>query len=105
VVEQALAADLPTSNYGPAACAAVGVMRFGAGNTAGALDAAQRGAALDSSADEPAILALNLMEAKTPAAEAVVRKYLAGKAIPEIAHGLWPHPDQARNAIPKRWSK
>lgn len=84
VVEQALAADLPTSNYGPAAWAAVGVMRFGAGNTAGALDAAQRGAALDSSADEPAILALNLMEAKTPAAEAVVRKYLAGKAIPEI---------------------
>jgi tetratricopeptide (TPR) repeat protein len=84
VVEQTLGADLPTSNYGPAAWAAVGVMRFGADNTAGALDAAQRGSALDGTAEEPAILALNLMDAKIPAAEAVVRKYLTGNAIPGI---------------------
>lgn len=84
VVEQALGADLPTPQYGPAAWAAVGVMRFGAGNTAGALDAAQRGSALDSTAEEPAVLALNLMDAKTPGAEALVRKYLNGDAIPGI---------------------
>ncbi len=85
VVEQALAAELPTTAYGPAAWAAVGVMRYGAGNRAGALDAAQRGSALDSSAEEPAVLALSLMDAKLPEAEAVVRKYLSGAAVvPEL---------------------
>lgn len=84
VVEQALSADLPTLQYGPAAWAAVGVMRFGAGNAAGALEAAQRGAALDGTAEEPAVLALNLMDAKIPAAEVLVRKYLNGDAIPGI---------------------
>ncbi|WP_296509527.1 tetratricopeptide repeat protein [Rhodoferax sp.] len=87
VVEQALAPDLPTTAYGPAAWSTVGVMRFGAGNLPGALEAAQRGAALDPSAEEPAVLALNLMETKTPAAEAIVRKYLDGKALPEIRMG------------------
>jgi len=84
IVEQALAADLTTSNYGPAAWTAVGSMRLAAGNAAGALDAAQRGAALDAGADEPAVLALNLMEAKTPAAESIVLKYLSGNALPDV---------------------
>jgi tetratricopeptide (TPR) repeat protein len=87
VLEQALAADLPTTLYGPAAWSAVGVMRIGAGNLPGALEAAQRGAALDANAEEPAVLALNLMDAKAPAAEAIVRKYLAGNALPEIRMG------------------
>ncbi|WP_240791935.1 tetratricopeptide repeat protein [Rhodoferax bucti] len=84
MVEQALAADLPTSNYGPAAWTAVGSMRLAANNPSGALDAAQRGSALDGGAEEPAVLALNLMEAKTPSAETIVRKYLSGNALPDI---------------------
>ena len=62
-------------------------LRIGAGNLPGALEAAQRGAALDANAEEPAVLALNLMDAKAPAAEAIVRKYLAGNALPEIRMG------------------
>jgi tetratricopeptide (TPR) repeat protein len=84
IVEQALAGDLASSQYGPSAWAAVGSMRLAAGNAAGALAAAQKGSALDTTAEEPAVLALNLMEAKTPGAEAIVQSYLATKPLPDI---------------------
>ena len=84
IVEQVLAADLTSVQFGPAAWAAVGIMRLSAGNTAGALDAAQRSSALDRSSEEGAVLALNLMEAKVPGAEALVQNYLATKPLPDI---------------------
>jgi tetratricopeptide (TPR) repeat protein len=84
IVEQALAGDLASSQYGPSAWAAVGSMRLAAGNAAGALAAAQKGSAIDTTAEEPAVLALNLMEAKTPGAEAIVQSYLATKPLPDI---------------------
>ncbi|MDZ7922413.1 tetratricopeptide repeat protein [Rhodoferax sp.] len=83
-VEQALAPDLGTKSTGPAAWAAVGMLRLGAANPAGAMEAAQRGAALDSQSDEVAILNLNLMEAKVAQAEPLLRKYLDGKPMPEL---------------------
>lgn len=83
-VEQALAPDLGNKTTGPAAWAAVGMLRLSASNPTGAMDAAQRGAALDSQSDEIAILALNLMEAKVAEAEPLLRKYLSGTPMPEL---------------------
>ena len=83
-VEQALASDLNSPATGPAAWSAVGMLRLGSGNADGALDAARRGAALDNRADEVAILALNLMDAKAAQAEPLLRKYLDGKPMPEL---------------------
>lgn len=83
-VEQALATDLGTKTTGPSAWAAVGMLRLSATNPVGALEAAQRGAALDSQSDEVAILALNLMEAKVVQAEPLLRKYLDGNPMPEL---------------------
>ena len=83
-VEQALAADLGSKATGPAAWSAVGILRLNAANPEGALEAAQRGAALDSQSDEVAFLALTLVEAKLMQAEPLLRKYLDGKPLPEL---------------------
>nr|WP_315465193.1 tetratricopeptide repeat protein [uncultured Rhodoferax sp.] len=84
LVEQTLAADLPTADYGPAAWAAVGIMRLAAGNLPAALDAAQRGSALNANSEEVAALATYLLETKQSAAEALVLQYLKGNNNPEI---------------------
>lgn len=83
-VEQALTADLVSKTTGPAAWSTVGILRLNAGNTEGALEAAQRGAALDSQSDEVGFLSLNLVEAKVMPAEPLLRKYLDGKPLPEL---------------------
>jgi tetratricopeptide (TPR) repeat protein len=64
-------------------------MRLAAGDADGALDAAQRGQTADAMAEGPALVALELMNPKLPAAEAVVKKYFAShrQAIPEIRMG------------------
>lgn len=84
IVEQALAIDLTSPETGPAAWSAVGLLRLNAGSVPGGLEAAQRGSALNARAEEPAVLALNLMEAKSPGAEALVQRYLAGQPLPEV---------------------
>ncbi|MDR7308343.1 tetratricopeptide repeat protein [Rhodoferax saidenbachensis] len=84
IVEQVLATDLTSPETGPAAWSAVGLLRLNAGSVPGGLEAAQRGAALNARAEEPAVLALNLMEAKSPGAEALVQRYLAGQPLPEV---------------------
>ena len=76
ILEQALAADLTSPETGPAAWSAVGLLRLNAGNVIGGLEAAQRGSALNARAEEPAVLALNLMEAKSAGAEALLQRYL-----------------------------
>jgi tetratricopeptide (TPR) repeat protein len=59
-------------------------MRLAAGGTAGALEAARRGQALNPTAEAPALLALELMDNKQAQAEALVRKYFEGKPVPEL---------------------
>jgi tetratricopeptide (TPR) repeat protein len=84
VVEQALADELGKPATGAAAWTAVGRMRLAAADTAGALDAAQRAQRVDPKAEGPALLALDLMDPKTPQAEAVVRTYMDGTPVPEV---------------------
>jgi tetratricopeptide (TPR) repeat protein len=79
VVEQALVDYLRNPEVGPTAWTTVGRMRLDAADPVGSLDAARRGQALDATAEEPAILALNLMDRKIPKSEAIVLKHLQGK--------------------------
>lgn len=83
-IERALTPDLSNKTTGAAAWAAVGTMRLLAGNTDGALNAARRGTTFNAQSDEIATLALNLWDAKAPAAEDMVQKYMQGKAQPEL---------------------
>ncbi len=83
-VELALADYLAHPDVGAAAWTAIGRMRLETTDTAGALDAAQRGQTLDGAADGPAILALALMAQKVPLAEEIVVRHLAGKARVEV---------------------
>ena len=87
VVEQALADYLAKPDSAGAAWTAVGRMRRAAGDNAGAAEAARRGQAANPRAEGPAWLALELMDAKLPQAEAVVRRYMEGKPLPELRMG------------------
>ncbi len=84
VVQQALAEYLDNPVIGPTVWATIGRMRIEAADSAGALEAAQRGHALDPAAEGPAILALALMDPKLPAAEAIVRRHVQGRARAEV---------------------
>jgi tetratricopeptide (TPR) repeat protein len=64
-----------------AAWTVIGRLRLDANDTSGALDAARKGQASDAKSEHPALLALAIMNAKTPQAEAIVKKYLEGKAL------------------------
>ncbi len=89
VVENALGTYVINPTTAVAAWTTVGRMRLAAGDADGALDAAQRGQTANAQAEGPALVALELMNPKLPAAEAVVKKYFASnpKAIPEIRMG------------------
>jgi predicted Zn-dependent protease len=87
IVEQALAEHLAHAETGAAAWTAVGRVRLAAGDAAGALEAARRGQALNGGAEGPVLLALEMMDAKQPQAEQLVRKYLEGKPLPELRMG------------------
>jgi tetratricopeptide (TPR) repeat protein len=84
VVEQALATELNQSLTGPAAHAAIGTLRLLAGDTTGALNAAEKGSSLNRLAEEPVQLALALMDPKLPAAEAMVLTHLKRGARAEM---------------------
>ena len=92
VVEQALESYLTNSaNPGVASAAwtTVSRMRLAAGNSRGALEAAQRGQAANGMAEGPALIALELMEPLPAEGERIVMKYLDGnaKSMPEIRMG------------------
>ncbi|MEO5669129.1 MAG: tetratricopeptide repeat protein [Ramlibacter sp.] len=87
IVEQALAEYIAKPETAPAAWTAVGRMRLAAGDTPGALDAARRAQAINPQAEAPALLALELMDPKVPQAEALVRRYMEGKPLPELRMG------------------
>ncbi|TFZ01143.1 tetratricopeptide repeat protein [Ramlibacter rhizophilus] len=85
VVEQALAEWTAREQTRASAWTALGRVRLAAGDTPGAVTAAQRAHSADPSAEGPALLALELMDPKEPQAEAMVLRYLAGpKALPEL---------------------
>jgi tetratricopeptide (TPR) repeat protein len=83
-VEQALNAYLASPSLGVAAWSTIGRMRFDADDIAGALEAARKAQALDAKSDAPALLALSMMNPKTPQAEAIVKKHLEVQARPEF---------------------
>lgn len=78
VVEKALSDELNKPATGAAAWTTVGRMRLAADDTAGALEAARRGQAVEPASEGPALLALELMSSKVPQAEPIVLTYLAG---------------------------
>lgn len=84
VVERALADTLRQPPTAVAAWTANGRMRMQAGDLAGAIEAARQAQALDPKAEGPALLALEMMDASQPQAEALVRSYLADQALPEL---------------------
>ena len=92
VVEDALASYLNNpANPGAASAAwtTVSRMRLAAGNSRGAVEAAQRGQAANATAEGPALVALELMEPLPAEGERIAMKYLDGnaKAMPEIRMG------------------
>ncbi len=87
VVEHALADYLAQPATAPAAWTAVGRLRLAAGDPAAAAEAARRGQAANPRAEGPALLGLELMDPKLPQAEAIVRRYLEGKPLPELRMG------------------
>jgi tetratricopeptide (TPR) repeat protein len=92
VVEEALASYLnDAANPGAASAAwtTVSRMRLAAGDSKGALNAAQRGQVASAAAEGPALVALELMEQLPADGERIVLKYLDGnaKSMPEIRMG------------------
>ncbi len=86
LVEQTLAPYFSQPGTAAPAWAMAGRLRLAAGDTAGALDAANRGHAADEQAEGPVLLALELMDPKRPQAEAMVSQYMtrATPASPEL---------------------
>lgn len=88
LVEQALADFLNASATSSASWTAVGRVRLAAADPAGAIDAAARAHRADAKAVGPALLALELMDPKQPAAEPIVAGYLQNAdALPEVRLG------------------
>lgn len=83
VVEQALVDELRDPATAALAWATVGRLRLLAGDTAGALEAAQKGQQADPLAEGPPLLALELVDPAQPAAEPIVKRYLAATSRPQ----------------------
>jgi tetratricopeptide (TPR) repeat protein len=84
VVEKVLANEASNRTTGSAAWAAIGTMRLHAEDPDGALEAARRGVATDANAEEPALLALALMDPKRPTAEVMVQRFLKGNSSVDV---------------------
>ncbi|HSH89675.1 MAG TPA: tetratricopeptide repeat protein [Ramlibacter sp.] len=84
VVEQALGDYLNQPGTGASAWTAVGRLRLAAGDTAGAVEAARKAQAVNPRAEAPALLALEMMDPKVPAAEVLVKRYMEGKPLAEL---------------------
>lgn len=87
LVEQVLQPYLAAPDLGPSAWSTIGRMRLAAGDPAGAIDAARRAQELNPQAEGPALLAIELMDPKQPQAEAIVRRYMQGRPLPELRMG------------------
>jgi tetratricopeptide (TPR) repeat protein len=88
LVEQALAENAANNATAAASWTAIGRMRLAAADAAGAVQAAGRAQAADEKTIGAALLALEIMDPKQPAAEPIVRRYLETVgAIPEVRMG------------------
>ena len=76
VIENALSTYVINPVTSAAAWTSIGRARLAAGDTAGALESAQKGQLADGGAEGPVLVALELLSAKLPAAEALVKTYL-----------------------------
>nr|WP_296483105.1 tetratricopeptide repeat protein [Rhodoferax sp.] len=83
-VEQALASYLDAPATGVAAWTVIGRMRLEADDASGALHAVRKARELDAKSEPPALLALAMMGAKVPQAEALVKEYIEDKPMPEV---------------------
>ena len=83
-VESGLASELGRSKAAASAHAAIGALRIMAGDSTGALESARKGAAADPTAVPPAELALALIDARAPEAEALVVRHLQNAPTPEL---------------------
>ena len=90
VVEEALAGNLADLATAADAWAAVARMRLAAGELPSALEAAKRAQAASRQSDAAAQVALELLEAKSPGAEPLIRQYLDNnpRAMSEIRLGF-----------------
>jgi tetratricopeptide (TPR) repeat protein len=79
IVEQAMAGYTGEARTAGPAWSAIGRMRLGSEDLPGALSAALQAQAAAPDAPEPAMLGLELLEAKQPKAEALVLRYLERK--------------------------
>lgn len=84
LVEQALQDAIKNPATAAASWTTIGRMRLSLGDNEGALNSVKRGLAADPQANGPFLLALSLMVAKEPAAEALVLAQLKGQAKPEL---------------------
>lgn len=82
-VQKALTNWLSDPGVGATAWAVIGRLWQTADDKTKALDAATKGMAVDARSEHPALLALSLMDPKTPQAESLVKKHLAS-ARPEF---------------------
>jgi tetratricopeptide (TPR) repeat protein len=88
LVEQALEGSLATKSTAAASWTAIGRLRLAAADVAGAVQAAGRSQAADETHIGAALLALEIMDPKQPAAEPMVRRYLETPgAISEVRMG------------------
>ncbi|MES3011156.1 MAG: tetratricopeptide repeat protein [Pseudomonadota bacterium] len=84
IVEQALADVLNTPALASVSWVAIGRMRLAAGDLPASFEATQKAQAADRKSDAPVLLALELMEAKYPQAETVVKAYFSGTVPPDL---------------------
>ena len=82
VIENALSTYVINPTTSAAAWTSIGRARLAAADTAGALDAAQKGQSADSGAEGPVLVALELLDPKLPAAEVLVKNYLRNNPKP-----------------------
>ena len=87
VVQIALQPYMHQSDLSAVAWTTLGRMRLGSNDTAGALEAAQKGHQADGKATGPAFLGMELMGKQVSAAEAVVTDTLRKQSTPELAMG------------------
>ena len=88
ILEQAIAPYLQTSTTAAAAWTSVGRVRLNAGDTTGALDAAQKAYQAEPSAMGPGLLALDLVEKNVPGAMDLLNLSLTKVTQPELRLSL-----------------
>ncbi len=83
MVERVLSKELADPDTALSALTTVGRLRLAAGHLEAALDAARKGLEKDPKAQDPAVLALEILNQGAPSAESLVRQYLENDPPPD----------------------